>query len=536
MIIRLMLSVLVTCIVGLATVRAWQSMTQFNEDQIAHIAETESYAARSQLITNVEKVLSALQGMHVYWTTSATEPYQEWKVDTAMDPATLNCARTILWDDPAHATRFARSLEHPDGRFRPDESQWEAYESLLARAHAAKRDTMKGPLQGPGGRPVFEVYLVDESAPQAGRLAAVIDARECLEALLHDESPGYAIRVSWNDTPLYERGQPAPGIPASWVRTGYVRTSLGAVWKVIHAPTRELVGDFESRAVDLLLVLGLVIAVLMGTLTFENWRAYTRAAAAERAERRLAALNRNLEREIQKRTRDLANRTADLQTVTDSVAHDMRNPLSTIAMNVQLFERRYGDRLEPDALALLNRIQPAIDQVAKILDRMLGLAAVHHATFGRERLDMKSLVQEVYDGLAATEPGAPAKLEVGDLPEVDADRKLVSMLLTNLIGNALKYTRTKPDAVIRVGHEARDGPTVYCVADNGIGFDQDAADRMFTAFERLDGDTATEGVGLGLSIVARVIERHGGWIRAEGVPAEGAIFRFTLEPGTDADA
>jgi signal transduction histidine kinase len=529
-IIRVILSVLVSLVVGLGTVRAWNSLKRYNEEQIARIAESESYAARSQLIRNVEKMLSALESSRAFWSSYGELPRQQWQVDAAPELAAIAGARTVLWDDPVHGTRFARTPEHPVIDYRPDEAQWQGYESLLSRARGVGKDIMAGPFQDNAGRPYFEIYLLDEKAPEAGRLAAVIDARQYLEALLQDESPGYAVRVSWRDLSLYERGDFAADLPAKWIREGYIRSSLDSLWRVIHAPTDEFAITFKTPVIDMLLLLGLIIAVLMGTLTFENWRAHTRAAAAERAERRLADLNRNLEREIAKRTRELADRTADLQTVTDSVAHDMRNPLSVIATNVQLFEERNRDGLEPEALAPLRRIDPAIRHMAEILDRMLGLSAVAHSTFKRKRLDMKQLATEVFQGLADTEPDPPTEFQVADLPTVDADEKLVKMLLVNLLGNAIKYTRSKERPRIEVSADIQDGVVVYCIRDNGIGFDPRSSGRLFAAFERLDHAGATEGVGLGLAIVARVVERHGGRIWAEGVPGEKAAFYFTLEP------
>jgi signal transduction histidine kinase len=147
--------------------------------------------------------------------------------------------------------------------------------------------------------------------------------------------------------------------------------------------------------------------------------------------------------------------------------------------------------------------------MTEILDRMLGLSAVTHATFTRQRFDMRELAVEVCNELSAMEPDKPADFEVAELPPADADRKLVKTLLINLVGNAIKYTRTREQPRIRVSSEAQDGVDVYCVSDNGIGFDSRHSKRLFAAFERLGQDQTTEGTGLGLAIVARVVERHG---------------------------
>jgi hypothetical protein len=135
---------------------------------------------------------------------------------------------------------------------------------------------MAGPFQDREGHAYFEVYLLDEHAPERGRLIAVIDAQQCLHALLADESPGYAVQAFWKEVTLYERGDIAAGIPTSWVRDGYIRSSLGSLWRVVHAPTSELVETFQSPAIDMLLLLS-GDRRADGHVDVRNWRAYSRA-------------------------------------------------------------------------------------------------------------------------------------------------------------------------------------------------------------------------------------------------------------------
>jgi len=524
--------VLVSLIVGVGVVRAWESLKHSHEEYITRIAEAESYATRAQLIRNVERMLSSLKNSRAFWAMYGSVPRAQWRGESEVELHTVPGARIVLWDDPLSGTRFVHSPEHPVSDYRPDETQWKRYEPSVVRARQATADTIEGPFRDSNNRPYFEVYLVDENEPIGGRLIAVIDAEEALETLLTDESPGYALRVLWRDELIYERGEHASDIPRNWIREGYIRSSLGSLWKVVHAPTAELAGTLISPAVDLLLVLGLVIAVLMGTLTFENWRAYSRAVAAERAERKLAELNRNLEQEIAARTAQLAQRTEDLQTLSDSVTHDMRNPLSVIATNIQLFDARQSGQLDAESLAPLKRIEPAIRQMTDILDRMIGLSSATHATFTRQPLKMADLVREVWDSLATTKSDLPA-FDVGPLPEIEADHTLVKILLLNLLSNAIKYTRGRENARVEVTGRVLDGPAVYCVSDNGIGFEPRLADRLFQAFERLEQPREEPGLGLGLTIAARVVERHGGRIWAEGKAGERAAFYFTLEPQSE---
>ena len=539
MYLRLLLSVLVGVVVAIGTVRVWNSLADYNREQIARIAESESYAARSQLVRNLERVIAALESAQVFWNTYGQLPRRQWTSDADIEMAKIAGVSTILWDDPGNKVRFARTADNPVFDFRPDDLEWLDYKPLLERARQTSENTMSGPYLDESGRPYFEIYLVENESQGGGRLIALVDAEICLANLLMDESPGYAVDVIWKDVPLYSRGEAAKDIPLSWTREGMIESSLGAFWRVVHAPTQELADTLEPPSIDFILLLGLIIAVLMATLTAESWRAYSRAHAAEVAEKSLAELNRDLEHEIELRTRELAHRNEDLQTIADSVAHDMRNPLNGIAMNLQLLEEKNADLLDKSSLDILQRISPAVDQMAAILDRMLGMSRAAHSTFSRESLDMNALVKETFDELTANEPPPRVSLELADLPAVDADEMLVKMLLTNLLSNALKYTREKEKRRIQVNYEAQDGVTVYRITDNGIGFDQQSTERMFEAFKRLDSSKATAGIGLGLAIVARVVGRHGGRIWAKGIPGEQASFYFSLEPtstGTETDS
>ena len=535
MIFRLILSLLVALVVAAGAARAWSSLREFESLQITRTAESESYAARSQLVRNVERMITALRSAQTFWTTYGRIPRQDWASEADIEMAGIAGVKLILWDDPANRTRFARNAENPVFDYRPDDQVWQGYRDILERAGQATRNTMAGPFLAPDGKATFEIYLVGGDPANTGQLVAIFDAHAFLHSLLQDESPGYAVKVLWRNVMLYERGQPAKGSPPEWTREGKIQTSLGSLWTVVHAPTDQLVESISAPAIDLILLLGLVIAVLMATLTFENWRAYSRAGAAEKAERNLAELNRNLEQQIEARTRELAARTADLQTIADSVAHDMRNPLNAISINLGLFEARNQASLSADDRAVLSRIPPAVRQMADILDRLIGLSTVAHSIFRRERLDMRELALEVFDSLQASEPPPKVELSLGDLLPVEADEKLVRILLLNLFANAFKYTRERTQRRIRFDSATRDGVVVFRLEDNGIGFDQGSADRIFKAFQRLDDGKVASGLGLGLAISARVVGRHRGRIWAEAVVGEKAVFYFTLQPEYVAD-
>jgi signal transduction histidine kinase len=528
---RLVISLLVTVGLAAITVATWQLLRDSSNAQIGRIAESESYAARSQLVRSVDVMLDALRNAQIFWSAYGALPRDRWPSDAGTELQNFDGIELIVWDDPLRGVRYVRTPAHPVLDYRPTDEEWRALKGIVAGASESAGETVSGPHVDANGKITYTVVIAPKREDvTSGTLIARVDAEKSLSGLLLDQSPNYSISVFWDDVLIFSRGVPATGIPASWTRSGMIRTSMGSFWKVVHAPTQSFAQSFETPAQDSVLFSGLAIAVLVGLVLFENGRAQSRALAAEIAERKLADLNRNLEQQVSDRTRELADRSADLETITDSVAHDLRNPLNTISVNTQLLEQQYRDVLGTDGLEALHRTSTGVKRMSEILDRLLGLSIVSHATFRREPLDLCEVARDIFDELSPSEPAPPVEFVVDDLPGANADPTLVRTLLLNLLSNALKYTRQKSDRRIAMTFARGDGGIVYCVRDNGIGFDGESAERMFNAFERLDRGHESEGIGLGLDIAARVVSRHGGRIWAEGVPGEGAAFYFTLEP------
>jgi signal transduction histidine kinase len=528
---RLITSLLLAGVVALLTIVTWKALRDQQYDQVAQIAEAESYAARSQLIRNIDTMLRALSDINEYWLLHGHLPRDQWASDAGIELANFSGIELILWSDPERGIRYARSAANPVFDYRPTDEEWKALENLDAKARQVDDDAILGPYVDDSGKATFEIYM---TAPDTGEtrahLVAIVDSSISFGHWLSDESPGYAISVFWNDVLLHKQGEAAARLPKSWTREGMIRTSLGTLWRVVHQPTEELARSHDGPAITAVLWAGLAIALLIGLLLFENGRARSRALAAEAAERKLADLNRDLEHQIADRVRELADRSADLETITDSVAHDLRNPLNSISVNTQLMQQLFDTELGEEGRAALQRTSSSIRRMTEILDRLLGLSVVSQSIFRRQRIDLREIVVDVFRELSSTELPPPVELIVDDLPEADADPVLIRTLIMNLLSNAIKYTREKQDRRIEVRSDVHDGVSCYCVRDNGIGFDPESAERMFRAFERLDGNRETDGVGLGLDIVARVVKRHEGKIWAEGRRGEGAAIYFTLEP------
>lgn len=247
------------------------------------------------------------------------------------------------------------------------------------------------------------------------------------------------------------------------------------------------------------------------------------------AETELTRLNAELEHAVAARTADLQNMVAGLESFNRSVSHDLRGPLG----GIEGLARLSLDALQSGDSEVARRVLPAIASQAQTSGRLvaalLELARVGDAALHRDDVDLAALVRDTVHQLTSLHhgPSALPRIHVGPLPTVHADRDLLRPVFVNLIGNALKFSRHAADARIEIGASANDEEFVVCVKDNGVGFPPEVAERLFMPFTRLHG-AAYDGHGVGLSIVRRAVERHGGRAWAEAAPQQGAAFYFTL--------
>ena len=238
------------------------------------------------------------------------------------------------------------------------------------------------------------------------------------------------------------------------------------------------------------------------------------------AEREIRNYRDNLEKLV-------AERTEALESFSYSVSHDLRSPLRSINGFSQLLLEEQNECLNEEGREYLARIMAASRRMGHLIDDLLHLSRLSRHDMKIEEVDLSQLAMEVVESLKQQAPQRTVDVIVRPAMSVTGDPGLLRIMLENLLGNAWKYTSKRDDARIEFGRNVADGETAYYVSDNGIGFDMQYADKLFGAFQRLHGDEF-EGTGIGLVIVQRIVKRHGGSIRAEGSPGEGATFYFTL--------
>ena len=275
-----------------------------------------------------------------------------------------------------------------------------------------------------------------------------------------------------------------------------------------------------------LILLGMTLLIV----TLERRRHALRAEIARRtqAEVKLIELNASLERQVQQRTEDLQNMIVGLESFNRTVSHDLRGPLSGIAGLAQMAHEALARHDDSLARSVLPAIAKQADDSSNLVQALLSLAQVGEAQFTSAPTNLAHVVQDTIKQLAVSHPSWPiSAIHVHDLPTALADADLLRPVFSNLIGNALKFSRSNATPRIDISAKSSEQEIVVQVRDNGMGFDSASAQTLFEPFVRLHSQMV-EGHGVGLSIVRRAVERHGGRVWAEASLNEGACFFFTL--------
>ncbi|MFL6549701.1 MAG: sensor histidine kinase, partial [Povalibacter sp.] len=217
----------------------------------------------------------------------------------------------------------------------------------------------------------------------------------------------------------------------------------------------------------------------------------------------------------------------ELETFTASVSHDLRAPLSSIAGQAGMLEIGLGERATDDQKRRLHRIQISVKQVSELIESLLMLSRISRVTLHMERIDLTALAEDITRELKQQDPQREAQVEIQPGMSLVGDRKLVATLLNNLLSNAWRFTSRNAASRIEVGAVPGTDDVTLHVRDNGLGFDMAYQEKLFQPFQKLHGNDLS-GSGMGLAMVKRIIERHGGRAWAEGKLNEGSIFYCSI--------
>ena len=313
---------------------------------------------------------------------------------------------------------------------------------------------------------------------------------------------------------------------------------VGKTWlEVFGSPNRDLARyqnlldtgwaerfeSYDPQKKQYYLVESFLIAKDQIGVIFENITDYKTALKEVRQ------LNIELEKRVADRTAKLREAVAELESFAYTVSHDMKSPMRAVDGYVQILLEDFGDKLDSDAVEMLNNIRTISRESIDMINMILQYSKTSAAVLNREPVDLEAMVTEVFNELKLGYPDRDIRLTIETgLPGVSVDRILFRQLLQNIISNSMKFTAIRDKALIAVGCTITQDSYVFYVRDNGVGFDMKYSGKLFGLFQRLHTPDEFDGSGIGLVTVKKIIEKHDGKVWIEGKVDEGATVYFTL--------
>jgi two-component system sensor histidine kinase/response regulator len=243
--------------------------------------------------------------------------------------------------------------------------------------------------------------------------------------------------------------------------------------------------------------------------------------------RRLRAENAELTRRVRQRTAELEEANRELEAFSYSVSHDLRAPLRAVNGFTGMVLARYAEQIPPEAKRLLVQVDGGAKRMAQLIDDLLRFSRLSRQPLSKGRVNVSAMVNSIVQELRSEAGEREIETRIAELPEIFGDESLLRQVFVNLLSNAFKFTRNKK-ALIEAGCDTSGPENVFFVRDNGAGFDMAYAQRLFAVFQRLHTEDQFEGTGVGLSIVQRIVQRHGGRIWAQAEVGKGATFFVAL--------
>ncbi|MDX1584960.1 MAG: ATP-binding protein, partial [Thermoanaerobaculia bacterium] len=243
-----------------------------------------------------------------------------------------------------------------------------------------------------------------------------------------------------------------------------------------------------------------------------------------------------LEERVEGRTEELRRLNQELESFSYSISHDLRAPLRAIDGYSRMLEEDYEEKLDDEGKRYLEVIRSSVRTMGQLISDLLTFSRVSRQEITTTPVDLGALAREVFESIAIERTHEQQFLLEDDPPLAEADPTLMRQVLQNLLANAVKYSEPKPGGTIRFGAERVDGENRYYVSDEGVGFDPSYSEKLFGVFQRLHHQDEFEGTGVGLSIVKKIVEKHGGTVGAESELGSGSTFYFSLPKTKDREA
>ena len=490
-----------------------QALAVRERDQFALVIEPAARSVRAGIRAELDARMHALSMLAREWQDRFLPMRDGWESDVRLILSQSPGLKSIAWLE----ANGERSWEYPDAELPP-----------LDRSEL--RAGVVGPVLGRDGAPRLRMLapLVENGEPR-GWLEATYESRELFEEILASVDTTFAVWLSAGSIELFRSAQ----IDAHPHSTSIQRLELpsGLEIDIGVSPSPEMLAAAHSPLPAATLAGGLVLSLLLtlalGLRNVASQRARSleaEIAGHARAEAEVRRLNSELEQRVSDRTVELVRSNDNLKRFASFLSHELRQPLGTQMIWIELLESQSRGSLDAEAQRSLGNIRASGLKMAELITTQIALASPQSAQDDHPvRVELATVVRDAIADVQLQLDAIGAKVHVGPLPAVRGEARQLYQLFRNLIENAIKYRRADVQTEISI---SADGDEV-CVEDNGRGFAREDAERIFEPTERLDPGDA-DGQGLGLALCKTIVERHGGQLRGEGRPGEGATFRVTL--------
>ncbi len=313
-------------------------------------------------------------------------------------------------------------------------------------------------------------------------------------------------------------------------RVGDVRGGISVTVPIASYLVEEKKAKTEHMLAYILIWLLGFGVIIQGSRVIKKNKTTREVAEAALKERlkELKKYQQHLEELVEERTSKLQIVNKELEAFSYTISHDLRAPLRAIDGFTNLLIEDYASKLDEEGKRLGSNIHDNAMKMSKLIDDLLSFSRVESASMTLTKIDMKNMVNDIYQEATSAEERKRIKFSIADLPQLEGDTNLMHQVWMNLISNAVKYSSQRKQAVISVTFQEEKNKIIYCIKDNGTGFNMKYVDKLFGVFERLHSEMEFKGTGIGLSLIQRIIHRHDGKVWAEGKLDKGASFYFSL--------
>jgi len=508
-----------------------QAVATREREQFALLVETSARKLRAEISAELDARMHALSILAREWQDRLLPRRGDWESDVRLILSQSSGLQSIAWVDASGQHSWAY----------PPEAEMPAVDvdKLRAGGTALRRAVVIGPVVPHDGEPRLRILApLRDRGSLKGWLAATFASRELFDEILASVDTTFTVNIAAGDVDLYRVPTADPGDSPRPIRNTTLALPGGLTIQISVEPSNEMVAAARSQLPLATFAGGLALSALVTIALFLRNVAARHASALEaevagheQAESEVRRLNAELEGRVRVRTSALVHSNDELQKFASFVSHELRQPLGTQMIWIELLESQAGRELDEVARKHLGNIRAMALKMSELISAQVALSAQPHAKAPTDRVDLAAVVRDALAELSHRLDGVGAKVGVGPLPIVLGDASQLTQLFRNLFDNALKYRRPEVQPEIAISAQAAEEPGIpggieILVEDNGRGFAPEDAQRIFQPLERLEPEG--DGQGIGLAICRTIAERHGGRLRAEGRPGEGATFRILI--------